>query len=344
MISNHPGPWQQYQFRPDNKGLSVMEMKSKYLHEQYLFEAELFNLQQQHQHNLFMNGGVGGPTSTASTPAYATELQLSFNNTLADITNDFGFDSTNISEWNNRFINGGFEALTINNSDPLAPIITLKGNDTSVGIDADAFQAKTTLLSFIDLHDNCINEIGPNCFENNSVIQNVILNNVTTMGPAAFWNCTSLTDISFTSLTTLPNSLSAETGGVFGYCPLSSIDFLAHLPLLTNIGSFAFFNTSFRSLSLINDAITTVTIGTKAFADSGILDITMASVINFGDRAFAGNTALNLITLLRDNTYFDGNTFNLAEANGTIYCPGAEVTEPSIIYLISNLSWTRYPA
>ena len=47
MFSNHPGPWQQYQFRPDNKGLSVMEMKSKYLHEQYLFETELLNLQQQ---------------------------------------------------------------------------------------------------------------------------------------------------------------------------------------------------------------------------------------------------------------------------------------------------------
>jgi hypothetical protein len=61
MLLNHPGSWQQFQYRSDNKGLSVMEMKSKYLHEQYLFENELFNLQQ-HQQNLFMNG-VGGGSS-----------------------------------------------------------------------------------------------------------------------------------------------------------------------------------------------------------------------------------------------------------------------------------------
>jgi hypothetical protein len=49
MIIGHPGSWQQFQFRPDNKGLNVMEMKSKYLHEQYLFEAQMLNLQQLHQ-------------------------------------------------------------------------------------------------------------------------------------------------------------------------------------------------------------------------------------------------------------------------------------------------------
>ena len=49
MLIGHPGSWQQFQYRSDNKGLSVMEMKSKYLHEQYLFENELFNLQQHQQ-------------------------------------------------------------------------------------------------------------------------------------------------------------------------------------------------------------------------------------------------------------------------------------------------------
>ena len=46
MIIGHPGTWQQFQFRPDNKGLNVMEMKSKYLHEQYLFEAQMNTLNQ----------------------------------------------------------------------------------------------------------------------------------------------------------------------------------------------------------------------------------------------------------------------------------------------------------
>jgi hypothetical protein len=318
-----------------------MEMKSKYLHEQYLFEAELSNLQQ-HQHNLFMNGGVGGPTSTASTPAYATELQLSFNGTLADITNDFGFDSTNISEWNSRFINGGFEALTINNSDPLAPIITLKGNDTSVGIDADAFQAKTTLLSFIDLHDNCINEVGANCFENNSYIQEVILNNVTSMGVAAFYNCTSLDFVSFTSLTTLPNSLSAETGGVFGYCPLSGIEFPSHFPLLANIGSYAFYNTRFRDI-IFNTGLLLITIGQKSFAESAGLNLISTSTVNFGDRSFLNNPSLSSIYLTKNNTYFDGNTFLNASIDGIISCPLGEITEPSIVYLINDLNWTHIP-
>ncbi len=165
MLINHPGTWQQFQFRPDNKGLNVMEMKSKYLHEQYLFENELFNLQQQHQN--WLNGSSGGTTSTS--PSYTTELRLSFNNDLQTIEDDFGFDPRDVSNWNNKFVNGGFETLTINNSNLSAPIITLKGNDTNIGIDGDVFQEKITLLSLIDLHDNCINEIGANCFENNSV-------------------------------------------------------------------------------------------------------------------------------------------------------------------------------
>ena len=49
MLIDHPGSWQQFQYRPDKKNLSVMEMKSKYLHEQYLFEAQMNTLNQIHQ-------------------------------------------------------------------------------------------------------------------------------------------------------------------------------------------------------------------------------------------------------------------------------------------------------
>jgi hypothetical protein len=58
IIADHPGPWQQYHLRSDNRNLSIMELKAKYINEQYLFEAQMFNLQQ--QHNVFMNGGGGG--------------------------------------------------------------------------------------------------------------------------------------------------------------------------------------------------------------------------------------------------------------------------------------------
>jgi hypothetical protein len=43
-----------------------MELKSKYINEQYLFEAQMAQIQQ--QHNIFMNGGGGGPLSTPTTP------------------------------------------------------------------------------------------------------------------------------------------------------------------------------------------------------------------------------------------------------------------------------------
>lgn len=66
MIFSHPGPWQQFSLRSDNRGLSTMELKSKYINEQYLFEAQMAEVQ--HQHNIFMNGGGGGPQPTTATP------------------------------------------------------------------------------------------------------------------------------------------------------------------------------------------------------------------------------------------------------------------------------------
>jgi len=57
FIVNHPGPWQFYVNRPDNKGLPIMEIKSKYLKEQLLFENYIsFQMQQQ----MLMSNASGG--------------------------------------------------------------------------------------------------------------------------------------------------------------------------------------------------------------------------------------------------------------------------------------------
>jgi hypothetical protein len=339
MLINHPGSWQQFQFRSDNRGLSVMEMKSKYLHEQYLFENELFNLQQQHQN--WLNGSSGGPTST-STPTYSTALQLTFNDTLAGVTSDFGFDPTNVSEWNGRFINGGFEALTINNSNPLAPIITLKGNDTSVGIDADAFQAKTTLLSLIDLYDNCINEIGLNCFENNSAIQNVTLNNVTIVGVTAFAGCGSLGSVHFNSLTTIPNA-GDFSSGVFANCDLSGDNLGTMFPALVTIGNFAFYRTNIPTIS----SSTITTIGFRAFDNStSLASINLTSPVTFGNvtggRSFAFCGGLNSITLPSLCT-FVGDTFIDVANGGNAVVNNANINDASMLYLKNTLGWSVNP-
>lgn len=48
MIVGHPGQWQQFMTRSDNRGLSIMEMKQKYLKEQLMFEQSMsFQIQQQ---------------------------------------------------------------------------------------------------------------------------------------------------------------------------------------------------------------------------------------------------------------------------------------------------------
>jgi len=66
MLIDHPGSWQQFQYRPDNKNLSVMEMKSKYLHEQYIFEAQVMSQMQEQQN--WLNGASGFSVDSESTP------------------------------------------------------------------------------------------------------------------------------------------------------------------------------------------------------------------------------------------------------------------------------------
>ena len=82
MIIDHPGPWQQYHLRSDNRGLSTMELKSKYLNEQYLFEAQMAEIQ--YQRNLYMNeGGKGGnfsedPPTPTSPDAFSNAFSNAF--------------------------------------------------------------------------------------------------------------------------------------------------------------------------------------------------------------------------------------------------------------------------
>mgnify|MGYP001557598477 CR=1 FL=1 len=55
---NHPGSWQSYVNRPDNKGLNIMEVRDKYLREQLLFEQQMnFQIQQQMLSSMAASGG-----------------------------------------------------------------------------------------------------------------------------------------------------------------------------------------------------------------------------------------------------------------------------------------------
>jgi len=337
MLINHPGSWQQFQFRSDNKGLSVMEMKSKYLHEQYLFENELFNLQQQHQN--WLNGSSGGTTST-STPTYSTALQLTFNDTLANMSTNYGFDVTSATAWNNtgKFTyngsNSNFGTVEIVNS----TTINLKGNEEGIAIETDTFSGDTYLIVIEDLNTNCITEVKNDAFSGSTALERTILNYVTIIGFEAFNGCQSLQTISFNALETIPNaSVDTIEKGVFNGCSLSNLDFEEYFTSLTTVGSYAFYNTNFRS---VRSSIIT-TIGKRAFASSAVDTISFTNIVNFGDRAFA-SSQLNNIELTQNCTFFDGSVFSGVPAGGTAYVTLSDASEQAIVNL-ANDGWTINP-
>jgi hypothetical protein len=65
FLVNHPGPWQYYLTRPDNKGLSLIEIKNKYMREQLLFE-QYISFQMQQQMILQQNISGGGDDTVNS--------------------------------------------------------------------------------------------------------------------------------------------------------------------------------------------------------------------------------------------------------------------------------------
>lgn len=336
MIIGHPGSWQQFQFRPDNKGLNVMEMKSKYLHEQYLFEAQMLNLQQLHQQNMFMNGsGGGGPLpSSEPTPTYSTALQLTFNDTLANVSTAYSYDVTSAAAWNNsgritfNGSNSNFEAVeTVNNNS-----IILKGNEEGLAVILDTFSGDAYLTSIIDINDNCITEIGDNSFDGASALETVTLNAVTTIGIASFANCSSLTLVSFSSLITIPNGLDV-TQGTFAYCDLSSLANLDDgFPSLVTAGGFSFYQTGLNSVR----SLTLNSIGVQAFARSsvGTVDITTGGTITIRDRAFNNCSSLNNISIPSKIDWTSVTTQFLGvadEGNGVFNA--SDISEGSVTYL-----------
>ena len=66
LTSDHPGPWQHYLNRRDNVGLPIMEVKSKYIKEQLLFEQQMNFMH--HQQMLMSQQSSGGGVFPTTTP------------------------------------------------------------------------------------------------------------------------------------------------------------------------------------------------------------------------------------------------------------------------------------
>jgi hypothetical protein len=297
MIIGHPGTWQQFQFRLDNKGLNVMEMKSKYLHEQYLFEAQMNTLNQIHQQNTFMNGVGGGPTPasepTPPPPSYTTELRLTFNDNLAAVQAEFGVNPSLLSTWNAKFPSANFETISINESNLGNPEIILKGNTENAGQVADrAFANKTTIGSIHDVNANCIIETaGTESFSQSGLVT-VILGAITSIDSVAFNQCTSLSTV------LMPNLTSIGTGvmGSSAFYSCTSLE-TVEMDNLERIPDYTFFNCG--GLANLDGFKNLGRVGAYSFAFSGLRDVysdTLSTIDGFAFYRCAGVRTLELLT------------------------------------------------
>jgi hypothetical protein len=342
MLLDHPGHWQQFQLRPDNRGLSIMEMKSKYLHEQFLFEAQAMSQMQEQQSWLNGASGFSVPESTPTPAPFTTEVVLTFNSsnwvTIADNLSIGALD--NVSTWNVEIFNtvssgiGQFQEVVLDDD---ANTATLRGyveNDTSIL--PNIFIDNTDITSIVDNNENCIIELGNECFRN-STITSVSLNALTTIGTEAFYSCDILDEVLFGSLETIPDSTNGTGGGVFNSCPLLTTDFEKGLPRIVDIGEYAFYDIRTSDI-IFPDTLTSLRY--KAFTTARMSSVTFNASVNFEDSVFDGCTALDTIDMQYDCTFAGSNLFQGVAGNGNATVVTADYSNSNIQYLEDTLGWT----
>ena len=123
-----------------------------------------------------------------------------------------------------------------------------------------------------------------------SVIKTVVIgDNVTSIGGAAFRNCSRLTSV------TIPNSVTSIGDDAFAYC--SRLTSVTIPNSVTSIGGAAFYNCSSLSSVTIGNSVTSI--GDRAFGGcSSLSSVTIGnSVTSIGDHAFGGCSSLTSVTI-----------------------------------------------
>lgn len=208
-----------------------------------------------------------------------------------------------------------FESCTALSSITIPQNVTMTGYSTFLYCDA------LTSITF----ENGINVIPNYTFYGCTLLQNQNISgieNVTNIGMSAFTNCVALTGISTNSLTSIGNGafqgcsllttvklgsgLTSINDGVFDGCiSLSSIT----LPnTVTSIGANSFNGcVSLTSITLPNNI---TSIGDWAFANSGLIDITVPDGTTLGGGAFANCSYLTSAILPSDLNVIDYSLFS----------------------------------
>lgn len=192
-------------------------------------------------------------------------------------------------------------------------------------IDCDESVTEVVIPETIDGYP--VTTIGYQAFYNCSSLKNITIpNSVTWIGGYAFDNCTSLTSV------TIPNSVTSIVFAVFASC--TSLTSVTIPDSVTTIGDYAFSGCTSLTSITIPDSVTRI--GHYAFFYcTSLASITIPdSVTSIGDSAFSTCTSLTSITVDENNKTYsnneDGVLFNKDKTTLILYPIGNERTTYTI--------------
>ena len=155
----------------------------------------------------------------------------------------------------------------------------------------------------IEIDGKSVTSIGSSAFYDcTSLTEITIPDSVTSIGSSAFYDCTSLTEI------TIPDSVTSIGWRAFSYC--TSLTEITIPDSVTSIRECAFYDCTSLTKITIPDSVTSI--GQYAFCGcTSLTEITIPdSVTSIGEGVFFGCTSLTEITIPDSVTHIENHTFD----------------------------------
>jgi hypothetical protein len=306
---NHPGHWQHFIIRNDNRSLTTEQMRQKYLKEQLLFEQYMSFIEFQ-QVLLSNSAAGGGPSPSQSSPL---AFSLTFDD-VANVTPIIG-DVSDVNDWNTYF-----DLPTYGNPFTSVEVI---GNEVKL-IGGSNIIIKDSLFDQPD-------ELGTHLLEVNDTAGCVIELEYGVFGFINNSGCINLTTVN------LPLLITASDDCFGGCFSLTTID----LPSLTTAGDYCF--GSVTSLTTI-DLPSLTTAGDYCFDScTSLTTINLPSLTTAGNSCFGSVTSLTTIDL-PSLTTAGNNCFNSCTSLTTIDLPSLTTTGEGCFGSVTSLTTINLPS
>ncbi len=255
-------------------------------------------------------GEEGYNTIIGYTEKINNYTKLRFPSRCKEITfQDYGVykDNVNISE--SRAFTNNIEKVEIPGT------TTIIGSDAFGGPNKDSFQK----LKMVDIETGMTSIERAAFYSCTSLTNITIPNSVRSIGDTAFNSCTSLTNI------TIPNSVTSI--GSYAFTGCTSLINITIPNSVTSIGSFAFSSCTSLTNIIIPNSITSI----ESWAFSACTSLTNITIPNsvrsIGDNAFSSCTSLTDITILDSVKNIDDTAF------GNKYYP---ISDTAVFNVVRN--------